>query len=117
MEKLEVEITKLNNLLQEALDLYKKDREMAIKNYQSLETQLNRVHQIMEYSEEGILEKEKNKALDLVIKTGTRLDKMVEIVSKLVGTHLTNISRENVAKLAIENNPVNKPVDISRLLQ
>lgn len=114
------ESEKLVKLLEDSISLYKKDRDMAIKNYNDLKQQLNQATQAIDYTEDGVLEKEVNKALENVFKSGIRLDNVIQTLSKILMTSMNNNARVESAKafsgLLTNEKIVDKPIDITRLL-
>jgi len=114
------ELEKLIELLEEAIDLYRRDRTMAIDNYDQFRDQLDNILKTgMESSEEGKIEKEVNIALRSVFESAKRLDSVIMTVTKILVTQLNTESRERTAGiLAGKNNEyIDAPVNISKLLE
>ena len=93
------QLQSLNDLLNETVKVFKKDREMAIQNYQDLKAQLQSIlDKDLEGSEEYKLEQQMNVALKLVYQAADRLERVVESITKITISQMTNESRERVAQ-------------------
>jgi len=114
-------LQELTSLLQKSLDLYEKDRMMAIQNYNALRKQLDKILIETEMSEEGKIEKETNSALKLVFNSGKRLDNIILTISKIITNQTNSESKERIANILTGNMSdgklINKPVDITKLLE
>lgn len=113
---------RLIELLEDSVTLYKKDRQMAIDNYEMLRDQLKQITTIQEMSEEGKLEKEVNMALKNVFLSGERLDAVIQSLSKILIGSMNAQARVQAAQAfsGIANNSNEKvitaPIDIGKLL-
>jgi len=118
MRNKENDVDELTNLLRKSIEIYEKDRKLAIQNYEDLEKQLEVIlDNGFEMSEEAKLEKEKNNALKLVIESGKRLDNAITTISKIIITQLNGESRERAAGLLSgEQGYVNDAVNVHDLL-
>ena len=112
-----VDIQQISGLLQETIDLYREDRELAKANYQSLRGQLDDVLDMgLEMSEEGALEKAVNGALKLYMDSGRRLEKAVETLAKIFTNQVNANTKLLVAdKLVDGQSKIQKPVDFKSL--
>lgn len=110
-------LNELSNLLKESIDLYRADRDLALKHYKDIKSQLENVlDQEFEMSQDGILESESNKALKLVFDASKKLDKVIYYISNVVIAQLNNESREKIAtSLASGGMIPSKPVDFKQL--
>lgn len=113
----------LSKLLKEALDVYKADRALAIKNYEAMQEQLKNVlDQDFEMSQDGILENGVNEALKLVLAASAKLDRVIAQVSGIIKTQMKNESREKIAQSFLEGGSggafiPNKPVSFKDIQQ
>ena len=118
--EIEVELKKISDLLEESIENYKTDRALAKKNYENLNEQLNEIHnEGLPMSEEGALEKSVNKALDIYIRSGARLEKVLDIASKMFNNQINNRTRLLVADKFIDGNTnkqITEPVDFKKLV-
>lgn len=109
-------LEELTKLLKENLELYKQDREIALKNYNLLKTQLQEIHaQDNLMSEDAALEKQLNIALSLVFKSGERLDNIIQTITRVIITQLNTQSREKIAQQLKDTIP-QKPINFAQLL-
>ena len=112
------ELQQLTLLIQKSITLFEEDRAIAIKNFDDIEAQLNEalVESEWGYTDGSKLEEAKNKAMEIVIKTGDRLQKAIESLSKIIITNLNNENRLQVAnKLTLGVNGerlITEPVSI-----
>lgn len=111
---------KLIKLLEDSVGLYKKDRELAIENYNMLKSQLKEVTKIQDYSEEAKLEKEVNNALQNVFKSGQRLDAVIQTLAKIIINSMHAQAKVESAKafngMLTNEKIVSEAIDISKLL-
>ena len=113
---------RLIELLEDSVTLYKKDRQMAVDNYEMLRDQLKQVITIQDTSEECKLEGEVNKALKNVFASGERLDAVIQSLSKILINSMHADARVKAAQaFSGMNNGTNEkvisaPIDISALL-
>lgn len=111
---------RLVKLLQDSIELYRKDREMAIENYKTLKKQLEDATKLIDHTEDGVLEREVNRALENVFKSGQRLDNVIQTLSKILITSMNNTARIESAKafsgLLTNEKIIDKPIDITKLL-
>jgi intergrase/recombinase len=70
-------------------------------------------------SEDGKLEKEVNGALKLYLESGKRLEKVVEILTRIVIENLNNTSKEKIADTLVGGDRgqdyIENPIDVSLL--
>ena len=85
-------LEELSKLLKKVIDIYDEDREIAKTNLDRLETNLEQITMAVPMSEEARLEKEVNTAVGLVFKAGERVDKVIQVVAKILVTQLVNIN-------------------------
>lgn len=118
-QKIQVELTKITELLEEAISIYRQDRDLSIQHYNSLKEQLDNVIDSGEYmSEDASLERAVNAALRLVFDSSKRLDKAMESITKLSITQLINDARLEIAdKFMSGNAPITGPLDFKRLTE
>jgi len=114
------DLTKLTSLLEQTLDTYQADRKIAKANYDMLVNQLESIHgDEMYMSEDGKLEKEVNNALRLYLDAGKRLEKVVEILTRIIIEKLNNESKEKVASILTTLNKdqgyIDNAIDVSML--
>lgn len=94
------EIKKLGAMLERVVEIYEKDRKLAETNYESLRAQLdNIIGSGMESSEDGKIEAEVNKALKLVFDSATRLQGVIEVVSRIIIANLNAEAKRDVANI------------------
>lgn len=110
----------VTKLLNDAIDLYKEDRGIALKNYNALKTQYERITDPdgeiqMDMSEEGKLEKELNVSVGLIFKSGERLEKVIRICADIMINQLNNFSREKIAEKFVQIKQIAGPVDITEI--
>jgi len=92
-------LNELSELLKEGLCIYRQDREIALRNYNDLKSQLSKILEgDFEMSEEAKLEAECNKALKLVMDASKRYDEVVRRVTEIISKQLENESREKISK-------------------
>jgi len=112
---------KLILLLEDSINLYKKDRELALENYKSLKAQLDEITRTQEMSEEAKLETQVNKAIENVFKSGQRLDAAIQALSKIVINSMHAQAKIESAKafngLIANEKVVSDTIDISKLLE
>jgi hypothetical protein len=112
---------KLIKLLEDSVNLYKKDREMAIENYNALRAQLDYITKSQDMSEEGVIEAQVNKALENVFKSGQRLDNVIQTLSKILINSIHADSKIQAARafsgmIGQNEKIIDKPVDLTKLL-
>lgn len=112
---MEEEESQLTQLLEKTLSMHEADRQLALDNYNMLKRQYESIVALVEMSESGAVEKAMNDSLSLVFKSGERLDKVIQLISKMLMTNMTNDSRERMAK-TFSNRTINQPVNIRGLL-
>jgi len=117
-------LDELTDLLRDSIKLCKEDRKLAKDNYDALRSQLdNIIDSGMESSEDGRIEQETNRALKLVFESGTRMESVINTITKILVAQLNAESRERVAANIFGNNGgfnpkqiVNKAIDLRGLL-
>jgi hypothetical protein len=103
-----VVLDKLSSLLEEAITIQKQNREMAIKNYEYFSNTLKSTHtEIETISESGVLEKETNKALSLLIESAKTLEKPIEVLSKILSTRMNADALKSIGNVTVTT-----PIDI-----
>lgn len=114
---------RLIELLEDSVALYKKDRQMAVDNYEMLRDQLKQITTMQEMSEEARIEREVNTALKNVFLSGERLDAVIQSLSKILIGSMNAQSRIEAAKAFSGNNNnnnekliISEPIDIKALL-
>jgi hypothetical protein len=124
MNEQENKIDELTTLLRKSIAICEKNRTLAENNYNNLRSQLNDILETgVEGSEEYKLEKEVNNALKLVFESGARMDAVINTISKILVTQMTNESRERAALSFVQGGAfngkqiVNQPVNLSGLLE
>lgn len=117
-KNIEIELQRISDLLEETLDLYRKDRKLAKKNYDSMKSQLDEVIDTGAYmSEDGNLERAVNTSLKLVFESGKRLDKALEAITKLLITQFINNTKLQIAdKLIGTGGTLTGPIDLKKLI-
>ena len=92
------DIAQLTKLLEETIGMFRENRAMAKKNHENLRDQLDNIlAQGLEGSEESRLEKELNISLKLVFESGSRMEAVIESLTKILIASMNNESRERVA--------------------
>lgn len=110
------DIRRLSELLEKVILIFEDDRKMALKNYDNFRGQLDKIlANGMESSEDGKVEAEVNKALKNVFDSATRLQGVIDTISKVIIANLNNEARKEVAAMF---NPTGtlKRVNIASLL-
>jgi hypothetical protein len=113
---------RLIELLEDSVALYKKDRQMAVDNYEMLRDQLKQITTTQEMSEEGKLEKEVNMALKNVFLSGERLDAVIQALSKILIGSMHAQARVQAAQAfngmanGAHEKVITAPIDITKLL-
>lgn len=112
-----VELYKVSKLLEESIQLYREDRKMALENYIALKEKLEELWEAgIPMSEEGALEREVNKALKLSMESAVRLEKAIEVLSKISIANMNNMTKLQVAdKLVDGQSKLTAPVDFKQL--
>ncbi len=112
-----VELYKVSKLLEESIQLYREDRKMALENYIALKEKLEELWEAgIPMSEEGALEREVNKALKLSMESAVRLEKAIEVLSKISIANMNNMTKLQVAdKLVDGQSKLTTPVDFKQL--
>lgn len=111
-----VRLDKISNMLEEAIDIYRRDRDIALKNYKQMRDQLDEVLEDVYMSEDGCLERAVNAALKLVFESGKRLDKAIESTTKLMITQLINDAKVQIAdKFMGGETKLTGPIDFKKL--
>lgn len=114
---METEVYELNALLKESLQIYRDNRDMAKKNYETLKKQHSVIIMAAEMSEEGALERELNIAMKVVVDSGKHLDNVIQTISKLLTTQLNNDAKLRIADKVIDGSQkLTAPININRLL-
>jgi len=102
-------------LLERTLAIYEEDRTTAISNYQSIRSQLENILDDAHMSEDGKIESEMNKALDLVFKSSNKLETVIKTITTITINQLNNESRERVAKVLVDRVP-DKAIDFDEMM-
>jgi len=115
-------VEKLQELLEDAMTLYKEDRKLAKEHYKELREQLDNIlEEEMEQSADGKLEKELGIAVKLVMSSGERLDKVIQTISTLVIQQLNAQNKKEVAGILVGKTPgggiIDKPINMTELLE
>ena len=108
-------LDRLVQLLERTLAIYEEDRTTAISNYQSIRSQLENILDDAHMSEDGKIESEMNKALDLVFKSSNKLETVIKTITTITINQLNNESRERVAKVLVDRVP-DKAIDFDEMM-
>lgn len=101
----EVRLNKISELMEESLTIFRKDKKLAMQNYDQLRSQLNDLLETgIEMSEEGKLEKQVNEAFKIYIMAGKKLDDTINALNKILITQLNNQTKLQVANKLSEGN-------------
>ena len=113
----EIEMMKISSMLEEVLQAYQEDRKIAKEQYEMLKDRLEEVYLSgMPTSEDGILEQTTNQALKLYLDISKRLDKTLEITSKMFNAQMDNNTKLIIADKIIDGQQkLDKPVDFKLL--
>lgn len=114
---IELEMKKMSNMLEDVLKAYKEDRKMAKEQYEMLKEKLEEHYDSgLPMSEEGILESATNQALKLYLDISKRLDKTLDIVSKMFNNQMNNKTKLIIADKIIDGQQkLDKPIDLKML--
>ena len=94
------DIRRLSELLERVITLYEADRAMAETNYNNFRVQLDKILELgMESSEDGKVEAEVNKALKLMFDSASRLQGVIDTVSRVIIANLNNDAKKEVAAM------------------
>ena len=112
----EANIKKLVELLEKTIAIFEADRIMALENYNRFKEQLDTIiEQDAIMSEDGIIEERMNRALELVFKSSTKLEAVINTITKIMINEVNNESRERVAK-SLSGIQQNKPLSFKDIL-
>lgn len=101
----EVRLNKISELMEESLTIFRKDKKLAMQNYDQLRSQLDDLLETgIEMSEEGKLEKQVNEAFKIYIMAGKKLDDTINALNKILITQLNNQTKLQVANKLSEGN-------------
>jgi putative cell wall-binding protein len=116
-KNVEIEIQKISSMLEDVLKAYKEDRKMAKEQYEMLKDRLEEVYLSgMPTSEDGILEQTTNQSLKLYLDISKRLDKTLEIVSKMFNAQMENQTKLIIADKIIDGQQrLDRPIDFKML--
>lgn len=109
-------LDKLIQLLERTLSIFEEDRALAMKNYKAFEEQMESIFAddaLM--SEEGKIEQQRNKALELVLKSADRLETVLKTITNITIQELNNESRERIAD-KLQGSIPNKPISFKDVL-
>jgi hypothetical protein len=109
-------LDKLVALLERTLAIYEEDRNRAIENYDNIQKQLDNILDDAHMSEDGKIETELNKALDLVFKSSNKLETVIKTITNITISQLNNESRERVAKVLVDRVP-DKAIDFDEMMK
>ena len=109
-------LDRLVQLLERTLAIYEEDRARAIDNYIAIRDQLTEILDEAHMSEDGKIETEMNKALDLVFKSSNKLETVIKTITTITISQLNNESRERVAKVLVHRVP-DKAIDFDDMLR
>lgn len=112
-------LEQLTRLLEKCIKIFEEDRKLATDNYNNFCEQLEAIKADFQMSDGGAIEAATNNALDKVIKTGYRLEKVLQIVSTITLQIMRQESQERIAKIVTGgggNNAITHTVDIKQLM-
>jgi len=114
---IEIELQHISEMISDIVSSYKEDKKTAMKNYEILRDRLEELYETgIPMSEEGALERETNNALKIYMDIGKRLDKALEIATKLFSNKLDNHTKLLIADKIIDGNQkINAPIDFKML--
>lgn len=116
-----VDLQRIQEMLEDAITKFNEDRDIALTNYNFLKDRLEEIYDSgIPMSEEGSMEREMNIALTTYMNTAKRLEKIIDIVSKMFNNQMNNKTKLIVADKLIGNDDrrlVDGPIDIKNLLK
>jgi len=115
-----VDLQRIQEMLEDAIRKFEEDRTIALNNYNFLKDRLEEIYEEgMPMSEEGRMECEINIALTTYMNTAKRLEKIIDIVSKMFNNQMNNKTKLIVADKLIGDGQMklNAPADLRSLLK
>lgn len=115
-----VDLERIQAMLEDAISKFEEDRNLAKANYDFLKDRLEEIYEEgMAMSEEGRMECELNIALTTYMNTAKRLEKIIDIVSKMFNNQMNNKTKLIVADKLIGDGQMklNGPADLKNLLK
>lgn len=109
-------LDRLVSLLERTLAIYEEDRATALTNYRDIKNQLEQILDDAHMSEDGKIESEMNRALDLVFKSSNKLETVIKTITTITISQLNNESRERVAKVLVDRVP-DKAIDFDEMMK
>lgn len=102
-----VVLEKLSNLLETAIEIQQENRKTAMKNYEYFSNTMRGTHtEDATLSEDGILEKETNKALSLLLDSSKALEKPIEALTRILSTQMNSSALKSLGSTTITT-PIN----------
>lgn len=104
-----VVLEKLSNLLETAIEIQQENRKVALKNYEYFSNTMRGTHtEDATLSEDGILERETNKALSLLLDSSKALEKPIDAITKILSTQMSSSAIKSLG-----NSGITTPINIS----